>query len=200
MRIFLVATLSIALVACGTVGSTKIDASPKESVSFQFQDERPIDQRLTTKSKSPAGELTFLADDSIEPSGPTLLKTWLSDKFGDGIAGKNVVLLEFSVKVFEPVVAINEQGFQSAANSVPGAGVLGVLLARLLVGGIENATSDKSVGVRISGKIDNSEFSTSANGIFKGRVTESNVNSVILQALDGIVDEVKHALTKIPQQ
>ena len=45
-----------------------------------------------------------------------------------------MVLKEFKVQVYDPVVQVNEQQFSTAASSVPGAGILGLLFGRLLVG------------------------------------------------------------------
>lgn len=197
MRQYLLVLLA-GLAGCGTVDSTRIDYKPADTMSFRFEDERPVEERLTTKGRSPAGHTTLLADDSITPPGPVLLKAKLSETLGGKISGRKVVLSEFSVQIFEPVAVVNEQAFQSAANSVPGAGIAGVLFGRLLVGGIEAVKSEKTVRVRIAGAVDAAKFEATEYGTFRGRVTEDDINSVILKALDGTASRIRDELAKPP--
>jgi hypothetical protein len=182
--------------ACGTVESTRVNYKVVDSISFRFEDERPIEERLTARTSSVAGRTTLMGDDSISPSGPMLLRSKLGEALSEEISGAKVLLSEFSVQIFEPAAQINEQAFQSAANSVPGAGIAGVLLGRLFVGGIEAVKSEKTVRVRISGAVDAVRFGASTYGTFKGRVTEDNINSVILKALDETVGNIKEELAK----
>lgn len=181
----------LALVGCGTVGSTKLDVRTSEPVAFSFLDERPAEQRATLKSQEMYGELTRLGDDAITPTGPALLKTWLNEKLSTRLAGATVVLREFSVEILDPAVSIDEGRFGAAMESTPGADPVSGLLARWLIGGIESVKSDKTVGVRISGKIRDREFSGRGGGSFKGRVSEDNINSVITQALDAAVADIE---------
>jgi hypothetical protein len=193
-RVAIVAT-ALALSGCGSVATTKLNVTSKEVTSFAFRDERPLELRLSYKNAASYGETTRLGDDSISPSGPVLVKAWLHDKLGARLAGKKIVLTEFSVEVFDPAVSINEQNFQNAMASTPGAGPLAGALARLLVGGIESARSDKTVGVKIGGKIDDDDFNARGGGAFKGRVLGDDINSVITQALDNTVSEIDKVLS-----
>jgi hypothetical protein len=94
------------------------------------------------------------------------------------------------VQVFDPAVQIDEQRFGNTMASTPGVNPLSGGLARLLIGGIEGAKSDKTVTVRIEGELDKQVFGTSSHGIFRGRVSSEDINSVILAALDAAIVEV----------
>jgi hypothetical protein len=182
------------MTGCGTVGSTKLDVPPAKFAAFEIQDERPAEQRTSSKTKEPYGEVSRLGDDAMTPAGPELLKAWLGDKIGARLSGKQIVLSEFSVQVVDPAVQINEQSFNNAMASTPGANPVSGLFARWLIGGIESLKSDKTVGVRIAGKFDGSDFVARGGGSFKGRVSEANINSVITQALEGTVKEIERLL------
>lgn len=104
--------------------------------------------------------------------------------------GKVIFLREFSVEIYDPDAVVNEQQYSNAASSTPGAGILGVLLGRILVGGIESARMQKTVTVRINGSVGEKEFSSRESGDFRGRVTEDDVNSVIVRTLDAVVAEI----------
>ena len=180
---------------CGTVGSTKLDVTPPRFAAFKIRDERPAEQRTSSKTKESYGEVSRLGDDAVTPPGPELLKAWLGDKIGARLLGRQIVLSEFSVQVVDPAVQINEQGFSNAMASTPGANPGSGLLARWLIGGIESVKSDKTIGVRIAGKFDGSDFVARGGGSFKGRVSQANINSVITQALEGAVTEIERLLT-----
>jgi hypothetical protein len=49
---------------------------------------------------------------------------------------------------------------------------------------VERIKSEKYVGVRISGKLGDNSFTSRGDGNFKGRVSETDINSVITQALE----------------
>lgn len=183
------------LFGCGTVTSTKFDLPvASRAATFDLRDERPSEERLGRKSKEAYSEITFLADDGLSPPGPLLLKSWLGQKLSDRIGGKQIVLTKFLVSVSDPVTSINEQAYSNAMASTPGVNVFSGLLARWTIGGIESARSSKTVGVRIEAKIGDQAFSGIATGSFAGRVSESNVNSIIMQALEETVKDLTRLL------
>src|SRR3984893_5629052 len=188
----LLATLWMA--GCGTAGTTKLDVKPPKFAAFEIKDERPAEQRTSSKTKESYGEVSRLGDDAMTPPGPDLLKAWLGDKIGTRLSGKQIVLSEFSVQVVDPAVQVNEQRFGNAMKSTPGANAVSGVLARWLIGGIESVKSDKTIGVRIAGKFDGSDFAARGAGSFKGRGSQANINSVITQALEGAVTEIERLL------
>jgi len=192
MRLIAVTLIVMTLQGCGTVGSTKLNMQPVQSTVFEFQDQRPDDQRVTVKHQGPNGEITQLGDDAISPPGPDLVRSWLNNKLSSQLAHKKVVLDEFSVQILDPKVAINEQGMDQAT---AGADPISSLFARWVIVGIESARSGKTVIVQITGKIEKQEFTGSGRENFKGRVTESNINSVIVQALDAVISDITRLLT-----
>lgn len=181
--------------SCGTTSSTKLDIRPTGVVSFDFRDERPAEQRLTRKSRVSYGEMTLLGDDGISPEPPALFRTWLEKALSKELAGRVVALREFSVQIIAPDAVVDEQGFSTAAGATPGANAVATMLARALVGGVGSAGSEKMVSVRIGGRVADREFSARWGGSFKGRITEEDVNSVIVQALDAMVKEVATVIT-----
>jgi len=194
MRLIAITLIAITLQGCGTVGSTKLNTQPVQSTVFEFQDQRPEEQRITAKFHEPGGEITQLGDDAVSPPSPDLVKTWLNNKLSYQLAQKKVVLKEFSVRILDPTVSIDEQRFeQSTASS--GADPISSLLARWLITATESARSEKTVSVQIAGKVGEQEFTGSGRGSFKGRVTENNINSVITQALDAAIADITRLLT-----
>lgn len=184
MRLIWIAVTILTLQGCGTVATTKLEVATLTNPTFDLIDERPAEARQSSKTNKPEGEITTLGDDGISPSAPALLQAWLEKRFSSRIAGKQLWLQEFSVEVTDPTVGIDNQGFNTAAASTPGMDPLSAMLAYWMITGIERAKSEKYVGVRISGKLGDHAFSSRGDGNFKGRVTESNINSVITQALE----------------
>lgn len=193
MRLIATILIVVILQGCGTAGSIKLDLQPTQSAVFEFQDLRPEEQRITTKYHESSGEITQLGDDAVSPPGPDLVKTWLNNKLSSQLAQKKVVLKEFSVRILDPSVSIDEQRFeQSTASS--GADPISSLLARWIITGIESSKSEKKVSVQIAGKVGDQEFTGSGRGNFKGRVTENNINSVIAQALDTVISDIMQTM------
>ena len=190
MRSASLALTALLLSGCGTTTATKLDVRPASSTSFELRDERRFDQRITTTSRQSSGETTILGDDGVSPPLPQLFTTWLEKTLSKPLAGKVILLREFSVEIYDPDAVVNEQQYSNAASSTPGAGILGILLGRILVGGIESARMEKTVTVRINGSVGEREFSARESGGFRGRVTEADVNSVIVRTLDAVVVEI----------
>jgi hypothetical protein len=174
--------LALALTACGTVGSTKLDIKSTETRIFEFQDQRPTLERETSRTKQGGTVLTRLGDDRINPSGPALLRAWLHNKAPATLDGKRVVLTEFLVLVYEPPV----RAFDGTEN----AGLVGLLVGH----GIAAAKSPKTVRVHVSGTVDGKEFSAIGLENFTGRVQENEINSVITQALDVATTKIAEIL------
>ncbi len=195
MRLIAITLIITALQGCGTAGSTKLNIQLAQSTVFDFQDQRPEDQRISTKFHGSSGEITQLGDDAVSPSGPDLVKTWLSNKLSSRLVRKKIVLQEFSIRILDPKVVINEQSMDHAVASTPTADPISPLLARWFIIGIEGARSEKMVSVQIAGKIGEQEFTGGGRESFKGRVTESNINSVIIQALDAAISDITRLLT-----
>lgn len=61
----------------------------------------------------------------------------------------------------------------------PMLGVLGSLIGRAVEVGITNARGRYLVTVQLSGTVDNENFSGSAEGVFRGKVTEENIKAVL---------------------
>jgi len=184
MRLMYTTAVLLALTGCGTVTSTKLDLAVHQAPDFEILDERPAETRVTHKSQNPEGEVTSLGDDGVNPSGPLLLQSWLSKSFSSRLSGKKLTLQEFSVEITDPTVTVDNQGFSNAVASTPGADPLSAMLAYWLIVGVERVKSEKYVGVRISGKLGDNAFTSRGDGNFKGRVSESDINSVITQALE----------------
>lgn len=192
----LAASLGIALllVGCGTTTSTRLHLKPVEVTSFQLNDERPENQRRTQQLQIPSGTMTNIGDDGVSPAPPEIVRTWLHEKFATRITGSTVVLREFSIQVVDPDARIDEVQFSNAASSTPGANPLSILLARLMVGGIESVRGEKKVDVRIEGLIDDRVFYVRSGGVFRGRVNEGDINTVIMQALESMEKQLGELL------
>jgi hypothetical protein len=183
MRFLIIVVLSL-LAGCGTTGSIQANLAPVEGTNFILVDGRSVDQRTGSKFKESSGtDVSIFGDDLITPPPPVLVKSWLHHQGSRAIAGRTLYLRQFEVRVEEPPVAVDEARFSQAASSTPGAGFLGVLLARAVVGSIEIVRGDKNVLLSIEGALDQWPFKVRSGGSFKGRVTESDVMSVINSAL-----------------
>jgi len=198
-RVPVAAFFVVMLGACGTVDKVEVlpvatgrqQAAALET-SFRFVDERPIGERLTSRSDSRAGEVVRLGDDSLSPSGPELLRAKLHEKLDQRLKGMNVALVQFEVQIYDPPVVLNDAGMQGAGAA---AGPLGLLLGALVVGGIQRISNDKTVRVSIVARLGPEEVETRTFGSFKGRVSAGNINEVMTKALDDVVQEFESKLS-----
>jgi hypothetical protein len=173
--------LALALTACGTVESTKLDVKSTETRIFEFQDHRLPAARETTRTGRDGDVLTRLGDDRLSPSGPALLRAWLHNKGPAALEGKRVVLEEFLVQVYEPLP-------MTAGMEV--AGFMGLLVAHAIAA----TDGPKVVTVRISGTVNGMEFAAMRLRDFKGRLQEREINSVITEALDEATAKIANIL------
>jgi Asp-tRNA(Asn)/Glu-tRNA(Gln) amidotransferase B subunit len=180
----------LCLCACGTTSSVKIATQQPDKTEFAFQDQRAADQRLSRTLNSIAGQNSYFGDDNLSPSPPELLKAWLHNKLAAQLKDKQVTLLEFVVNVYDPAVSVDMDRVNANARVTPNGAALAPLTG-LFIHGIESVTSEKVVQVKIQGKVQTDEFSAVESENFRGRVTESNIQTIIIRALDKAVADVK---------
>jgi hypothetical protein len=190
--------LSLAIVAgiltgCGTTSSTRLDVVTAKCANFDLRDERPGAQRVSGKTVDVYGiESTTLGDDGIQPQPVELFQTWMNKLPAERLTGKTVVLKEFEIKVYEPDAGKSgtQPGTTVMAGASVGANIVGNLLGRAMVNGFKSARNAKTVYIAINGTVGDQAFNGYAYGDFKGRVTEADINSVVLRALDNLVADV----------
>lgn len=187
--IVIFAVLSMA--GCGTTGSVSLDIRSGNGSSFSFRDERPHGQRQSHKDDGPTATTVFYGDDNLIPPPVEMLRATLANELSEVLAGKEVTLTEFVVSVAEPTVSIDVGRLETAAQSVPNPSPLGMVLAAPVIFGIESIRSEKLVHVEIRGKVDQEEFLAFYSERFRGRVTENNIRSVLVSALDEVVSSVR---------
>jgi hypothetical protein len=161
----------------------KIATQQPDKTEFAFQDQRAADQRLSRTLNSIAGQNSYFGDDN-------LLKAWLHNKLAAQLKDKQVTLLEFVVNVYDPAVSVDMDRVNANARVTPNGAALAPLTG-LFIHGIESVTSEKVVQVKIQGKVQTDEFSAVESENFRGRVTESNIQTIIIRALDKAVADVK---------
>jgi len=182
-------------VACGTTSEVRLATPVQQATSFNFVDERPPENRASNVVEGVAGTSTFYGDDKLSPTAPELTKAWLQKAFGSELSGKTVTLDVFTVSVFDPGAVIDENQFAAATRNAPAsnpaAGALGALLARPIIYGIESVKAQKSIQVRMAGKVGEQHFSVTYAEQVRGRVTERNVVNTITRGLDRLVFDLK---------
>ena len=187
---YLVAPFLLFQVACGTTPSVAVKLTVPATTSFSFSDDRPADQRTSHKDSSSTGTTTFYADDNLSPSSAGLFKATLEKRLSKSLAGRRVVLNGFVVYVSDPAVSIDADRYATTVNTVPNASLSGAVLALPLILGIESIKSQKVVNVEIRGRLDDEEFVSLHSERFRGRVTEENVRSTLLGALEQVLEEM----------
>lgn len=194
MRYTSLLLMLLSLAGCGTASTTHLDVSSTQAPMFELVDARTAEAKLSSKSNRPEGQIVSLGDDAVQPAGPMLMQSWLSNRFQTRIQGHQLTLEEFAVEVTDPAVSVDAEGINRSANVTPGAGPLAGALAYWLIVAIEHTRSDKYVGVRISGKLGDQAFTARGDDTFKGHVTESDINAVIMQALESMAEQIDNLL------
>jgi hypothetical protein len=171
--------MAFALAACGTTSTTRLDVRVADKTSFSFTDLRKADDKLSSVEPGPRATVTILGDDAISPKPADLVRSWLQGEAAAKLEGKQIQLTRFRVEISDPGGKIDDAGL--AASSV--VNPIGALLALPLIGTIESANAPKTVYVNIAIAVDGAEIYDISVDVFKGRVSESNINEVIRRTL-----------------
>jgi hypothetical protein len=196
MKACLMFVAAVLVAGCGTTGSVALSIPQTVAPSFQLQDERPLEQRTSHTDAAPSGTTVFYGDDNLSPGGAEIVRRALANGAGRELSGKTVKLLQLFVYVSEPSVSLDGGRFGTAASSVHNASPVGVVLAAPVILGIENLKSQKTVNVVIRGSVGDAVFVADQAQRFRGRVTEANIQSVLVLALDQAVQGAREAAAK----
>ena len=177
--------LTVALASCGTTSSVNLGIRPVEVSTFQFSDARPVDDRMSSKTRSSTGESTVLGDDSIVPVPDQLVRAWLQDQLGAKLAGRRVQLTRFKVEIIDPDVKIDERAFGTATGTTPGSAAAAPI-ARPIILAIDSVKSRKTVLIAVVISLDDIELAEAYAAYYRGRVTEGNIDESIRQALKNL--------------
>jgi len=190
MRTILLLLFLSAVTGCGTVKSVKMDTLQVAEPSFKFLDNRPIEMRKSRVDTDSSGITTFFSDDNISPSAPVIVMTALQAQIPDKLQGHSVTLNEFVLYVYEHKTSVDENQLHTAAATTPGSSAVTESLAGMLIPSIDSVVGSKTVYLRISGKIDDQEFSTSVGELYRGRVTEANIRTTVKNTLTQLTNDV----------
>lgn len=124
----------------------------------------------------------MLGDDSVTPRPADLVKTVLYRDAGQKLAGRKVQLTRFRLEITDPGGKVDDARLAATAGA-PGVGVLEVLLARPIIGAIEDARAVKVVVISVSVNIDGTEVLNEYRTPYTGRVTEANLNEALLEQM-----------------
>jgi hypothetical protein len=189
----LAATIFATLAGCGTVGTVRFEMDASASSPPALRDERPPSDRKSSWARSYAGELTTLGDDSVSPSAPVLFLNRVGVKLGDKLAKHEVVLARFSIQVLDPSRANANRTIRQAREE--GVHPLHLTVIGTYARTVEPIRSEEIVDVHISGKIGGVDFSISEYRKFPGRVTEEEIRSVVLKAIDRAAESMEEAVS-----
>jgi hypothetical protein len=181
--------IAAVLSACGTTSSVRVMVPVMERVAFNFSDARPPEERRSRIEESKFWTTSYYADETLSPAAPELFKHFLAAKLNDALSGRSVKLIEFSVMASDPRVFINNN-IDLAAGFTPKPNPLGVMLAAPFILGIESIKSQKRVAVKIRAAVNEQEFSSQCSGAFRGRATEENIRSIVLDCLQKISGDI----------
>jgi hypothetical protein len=194
MRYLKFASLCLLLAGCGTITSVRFDTSLPSTTSFTFKDERPSENRQSQQAKSRSARLLYFGDDNLSPPAPELLKAALESRRHEELKGKTVSLQEFTVYVHD--VAMPPEGDRHKAAAATPGGYAAAPFAGLFLGSFERARSDKVVRVLIRGNVDRAEFSAASSDVYRGRVSERDVQATLSKALEKATTVVRQAAQK----
>lgn len=167
----LVFWLSMAIATVANADTPILSSAATASQSFIYQDLRGDSAgNNSVKGDNQSG---LLPDSCIAPSVPEHFRLWLLETFPEKISGSVVTLKKLSIEKVDAPVEMGDVRYE------PMLGPLGSLLGRAMEVGITNLRGRYLVTVEISGTIDGGDFNGTAEGIFRGKVTEKNIKDVI---------------------
>lgn len=193
MKYFFFFIITALLSACGTTSTVKIPTTAPANPSFVLIDERQADKKLSRTENSNSAIVSIIGDDNLEPQATDIITARLSERLGPGLKGRTIRLTDFEIRIVEPTVKVDPDRFNTAVASTPG-GYAAAPLAALFIFGIEKTKSEKTVLIKIDGKLDQHEFSVAGSDHYQGRVTEANVRSTLETVLDRLTEKVEKML------
>jgi hypothetical protein len=174
----------------------KIDSVQVAEPSFKFSDNRPIEMRKSRVDIDSSGVTTFFSDDNISPLPPAIVMAALQAQLSDKLAGHSVILNEFVMYVYEHKESVDANRLHTASASTPGSSPVTEAAAGMLIPSIDSVVGTKNVYLRISGKIDDQEFSTSVGDLYRGGVTEANLQATVKKTLKQLTNDVQSIVDK----
>ncbi|WP_232415343.1 MULTISPECIES: hypothetical protein [Methylotenera] len=186
--------LVFTLSGCATATSVNLSSNSIASeASFLFADERSEKQKSSYQQTDSSGRNVYFGDNTLNPTGPQLLKGMLQQNLSIELTGKKIVLTDFLVIVTDPTVSIDKARLQATSAQVPN-GVAVTPLAEALIYSIESGK--KNVYIRITGKVGNNDYSNQNSRNFWAGASESDIKSLINKTLDDSVKEIRNIVTK----
>ncbi len=196
MRTLFSIIFSFSLMGCGSTTSfVKVDIAPVYESTFKFVDNRPDEIRKARVDKDESGTTFYYSDDNLLPTAPQLVTAVLQTELRDELAGHTVTLNEFILYVYDHSLRVDESQMYASTSGIPN-GVAVAPVAMLLLPSIDGIVGEKNVYVRISGTVDEQSFSTFSGDIFRGSVTEKNIQKTLKKTLALLAKDLRSLLTK----
>jgi hypothetical protein len=185
---------TLSMTGCGSTRSVEIAIPSSNEQLFTFRDERPAELRISRNEISKAGATLYYADDNLSPPPAEMLRRTFINRASKILKGRTITLTEFDVHVTAPDVSPDASSVDATSHSAPNASRAETILAAPMIFGIESIRSYKAVTVEIRGRIDDVELYVYHSDEFRGRISEEDIRSVILTALDRAVTHVQRTV------
>ncbi len=162
-----------------------------EPASFSLVDARLPENLASRREAEQYGQTVYFGDDALEPKPMSVVSAALKHSQSLRLSGKQIKLVEFTVKIFRPGSSgVNQGQLDASAAGTPRANIGTQVLASLLIQGIQSFRTSKLVNVSIEVNIDGHPAYGAARDSFSGMLTSKNIDSVITLAIDDLVANI----------
>ncbi|MES2102405.1 MAG: hypothetical protein V4634_00180 [Pseudomonadota bacterium] len=182
----LLATLAFSAIAEDGAGNMPA----AEPGSFSLVDVRLPENLVSRREAEQYGQTVYFGDDALEPKPMSAVSAALKHSQSLKLSGKQIKLIEFTVKIFRPGSGLNQGQLDASAAGTPRANIGTQVLASLLIQGIQSFRTSKLVNVSIEVNIDGHPAYGAARDSFSGMLTSKNIDSVITLAIDDLVANI----------
>lgn len=193
----LLLVLALLLAGCQSAPARPRVAEPgaPNALSFGFLDARSHVQVHTVQDRDSLGTTTVLGEDAYPRPPEALVRAWLQDRSGLELAGRQVVLDEFSATVFEPAPGNSSLAGRPAPVPEVAGTKLSTIAANAIAKSILETIARRStltlVSARVEVTIDGTKVVGMSRESLKGSITTDDIYQVIFQALEDLSADAK---------
>lgn len=153
---------ALLLTGCFTVTAIQIPVEVRSDAPFVLADGRPAEDRASRKRPNADGSVSYLGDDSIQPSPLALVRTALQQRYGgEHLRGKTVTLKRFMVEIADGP-AIDQTAWRKDYAARMGLPPGQALVGQLLGPAMDKMQGSKRLKVQVDLLVDGQAYSATS--------------------------------------
>lgn len=194
-RILVISALLVLIIPSGPLHSSQPEKPTNQQKVdlLTLIDDRPQEQRVTSRSRDAKVITLTLGDDLLEPNGPRLLREKLYKVIGQKLLGKSIVLKQLNVEVIERSPSELQRNFSTGDPLRDTKVDLAATIANIF--DADRLGSEKHVEVFLLVTIGEEEFFSKKRGHYRFGNEEKAALDILKIAIDDVVSSIAESVS-----